>query len=196
MSSNRLDGLPDTFSTLEAKQADISRSTIHRWKQQHVIEELSRGVYRKSTAPPSAHVDLLAVAKRAPRGVICLLSALALHDLTDEVPPATQVAVPRNTNVPHISYPPVEVLRFDADTFGMGRMEFEAAPGELVAMYNAERSIVDAMRLRHRIGEPVALQALRRYLTAHGARPATLIEYARELSVEGPVRAAAEVVLS
>jgi hypothetical protein len=80
--------------------------------------------------------------------------------------------------------------------FDLGRTHAEVAPGERVPAYGPARTVVDAMRLRHRLGEPVAYRALRHYLASPASRPADLLDYARALGVEGPVRRAAEAVLS
>jgi hypothetical protein len=133
------------------------------------------------------------VARRVPAGVICLVSAASVHDLTDEIPAAVQIAVPRHQRPPHIDHPPTEVFRFATATFELGLSTVEAASRERVRIYNAERTVVDLMRLRHRLGEPLALGALRRYLLRRDARPGALIGIARELGVLGPVRAALDV---
>jgi hypothetical protein len=65
----------------------------------------------------------------------------------------------------------VEAFQFDAPTFDVGLNSVEAAPGELVQVYSPARTVVHLMRLRHRIGEHVALAALRRYLASPGTRP-------------------------
>lgn len=188
--------LPQTFTTREAQEQGVSRSHLHRLKHAGVVIELSRGVYRKADAPETAHLDLLAISHRVPRAVVCLVSALALHELTDEVPAAAQFAVPRSRNRPMVSYPPAEFVRFDPATFELGIEAFEVAPDESIPVYSAARSVVDAMRLRHRIGEGLAFQALRRYMTRPRARASELVSYGRQLGVEGPVRNAIEVILS
>ncbi|GEM_PF-4574213 len=86
--------------------------------------------------------------------------------------------------------------RFDARTFELGRERFEASPGEWVAVYSPERAVADAMRLRHRVGDPVALRALRAYLSRRYARPGRLAELARELGDAGELLRAMQVVLS
>lgn len=192
----RLGALPPTFTTAEAERAKLWRRHLYRLRDDGDLLELARGVYRKADAPETAHLDLLAVTHRAPAGIVCLTSSLALHGLTDDVPAAVQLAVPRGGHRPRIAYPPTEVLVFDAATFDLGRDTFEAAPGEQVPVYGPARSVVDAMRLRRRVGEPQALRALRLYLETRGARPTELLEYARALDVEGPVRRAVEAVLS
>lgn len=118
------------------------------------IDELSRGVYRRADAPETAHADLLAVCARAPRAVVCGESVLALHELIDDIPAAVHIAVPRGTRRPTISYPPTVVTQYAAKTFDLGIERFEAAPGETIPMYNAARSVVDAMRHRSRLGGP------------------------------------------
>ena len=131
---------------------------------------------------------------RAPVAVVCLVSAAALHELCDELPLAVQIAVPRGARSPRITLPPVEVFHFDALTFQLGLGEVQAAPGEWVRVYTAARTVVDLMRFRHRIGEPLALGALRRYLASTGARPGLLLDLAGSLDVLGPVRAAVDVL--
>lgn len=61
--------------------------------------------------------------------MVCLISALTLHELTDEVPAVVQIAVPRGTHRPRIAYPPTEVSEFDPRTFNLGVQAREVAPG-------------------------------------------------------------------
>jgi predicted transcriptional regulator of viral defense system len=185
--------LPPTFTTQTALQAGLSYRELYQMRDDGELFELSRGVFRSADAPAAAFPDLLAVAYRVPIGVICMISAAAVHDLTDELPPRVQVAVPRGRHRPRISYPPVQVLNFEAATFELGLIQLEDAPSEQIRIYNPARTVVDLMRLRHLAGENIALTVLRRYLRTHDAEPAILLEYARTLDVFGPVRAAVDV---
>jgi predicted transcriptional regulator of viral defense system len=151
-------------------------------------------VFRRADAPEATYPELLAVYHRAPAAVVCLVSAAAVHDLTDEIPRAVQIAVPRGTRPPRISYPPVQVHHFDAVTFDLDMDAVDAAPGEPVRVYSPARTVVDLMRLRHRIGAPLALVALRRYLSSPGSHPGHLLDLARALDVLGPVRSAVDVL--
>jgi predicted transcriptional regulator of viral defense system len=189
-----LDSLPATFTTADARRVGVHPRELYRWRDSGRTVELSRGVFRRADAPTPTYPDFLAVARRAPLAVVCLASAAAVWDLTDELPQAVHIAVPRGTRPPRITFPPVEVSRFDAATFELGLSEIEAAEGEPVRIYSPARTTVDLMRLRHRIGEPLALGALRRYLGTTTARRAELIELARALDVLGPVRSALDVL--
>ena len=186
--------MPDTFTSAMAFSRGVHPRELYARRDAGEIVELSRGVFRRADAPLAAHPDLLAVSYRAPRAIVCCVSAAAVHDLTDEQPVRVQVAVPNGTHPPRIDHPPTKVFRFDPRTFELGLASIEAAPGDPVRVYDAARTVIDLMRLRHRLGEAIANTALNRYMTRPDARPALLLKHARELGVFGPVRRALDVV--
>ncbi|MEU4410116.1 type IV toxin-antitoxin system AbiEi family antitoxin domain-containing protein [Streptosporangium sp. NPDC023963] len=193
----RLSALPPTFTATQARQAGLSPRDLTMLATAGDVEELSRGVYRRADAPATAYLDLLAVCMRVPRAVVCGESALAIHELIDDIPMSVHIAVPRGTHRPSISYPPTTVAQYAAETFSLAVERFEAAPHEMVPMYSAARSVVDAMRHRRRFGETLALAALGRYLRREGAGGVRdLQEIARELGALSAVRPAVEAVLA
>lgn len=185
--------LPSTFTTATSRAHGVHPRDLYGWRDSGQIVELSRGVFRRADAPPASSPDMIAVAHRAPRAIVCGVSAAAIHELTDEMPPSVQIAVPKRSHSPAIAYPPVTVFRFDEASFELGLASFEAGPGEAVRIYDAARTVVDLMRFRRRLGEPIAHAALHRYLAAPGARPALLLEYAAALGTFGPMRAALDI---
>jgi predicted transcriptional regulator of viral defense system len=189
--------LTATFTAAQARHAALSSRDLAYMVREGRVFELSRGVYRDADAPESAHLDLLAVHLRAPIAVVCGESALALHELIDDIPPAVHIAVPRGARRPSISYPPVVIAQYAPATFDLDIEQFEAAAGETVRLYSAARSVVDAMRHRSRLGESLALSALGRYLRGHGQQGASEIQrVARELGALSVVRPSVEAVLA
>ncbi len=188
-----LQALASTFTAREAWARGVHPRELYGWRDSGEVIELSRGVFRKADAPQASFPDLLAVAYRAPRAIICCVSAAAVYDLTDGQPIKVQIAVANGAHPPRIGYPPTKVFRFDRATFELGLDRLEAAPREWVRIYDAARTVTDLMRLRHRLGEPLAHGVLNRYLNMRGARPALLLEYAKELDVLGPMRRAVDV---
>jgi predicted transcriptional regulator of viral defense system len=189
----------DAGGTVTAKRAvneGVRWEDLYRLRDEGALIELSRGVFRLGDAPPSAHLDLLAVCRRVSHGVICLGSALAYWELSDELPTQVHIAVPRGTWRPVISYPPTRAHVFAAATFALGRESVKLDAGETIAMYSPERTIVDAMRLHRQVGRDQALGGLRRYLERPGARPAVVLDYARRLRTERLVADALEALLS
>ncbi|MFS8101318.1 type IV toxin-antitoxin system AbiEi family antitoxin domain-containing protein [Lentzea alba] len=186
--------LGNTFTTAEALGSGVHRRELYSLRDDGSLIELSRGVFRWADAPVPTFPDLLAVSRRVPVAIVCCVSAAAVYDLTDEIPIAVQFAVPRQHRSPRIDHPPTEVFRFTAERFELGLSSVEAAIGEFVRIYNRERTVADLMRLRNRLGEPLALAALRRYLHSRDARPRDLLAVARELNILGPVRTAMDAV--
>lgn len=182
------------FKAGDAVEIGIHPRDLYTLRDEGFLAELSRGVYRLANAKMNPYLDLVAVSWRSPRGSICLNSALSFWDLTDEVPAEVHLAVPRGSHRPRISYPPVRVHVFAAYTFDLGRERLRLDSGEEINIYSRERSVVDAVRLRGRVGTGVAYEALRRYLRRPGASTGELLRLARRLRAGGPMADALEVL--
>jgi predicted transcriptional regulator of viral defense system len=186
--------LGGAFKAGDAVEIGVHPRDLYALRDEGFLVELSRGVYRPADAEMSPYLDLVAVSWRSPRGSICLNSALYFWDLTDEVPAEVHLAVPRGSHRPRISYPPVRVHVFAAYTFDLGRERLRLDSGEEINIYSQERSVVDAVRLRGRVGTGVAYEALRRYLRRPGASTGELLRLARRLRAGGPMADALEVL--
>src|SRR4051812_28733528 len=91
--------LPPTFTYTQARKAGLSRDSIYRLRDSGAILPLARGLYRRADGPP-ADLDLVAIANRAPLATLCLATALASHGLSDAIPAAPDIALPRGTRIP------------------------------------------------------------------------------------------------
>lgn len=187
-------GLPPVFSYSEVRAAGISSDRLQSWCDRGLAERIGRGLYRWADAP-EADSNLLEIAHRAPRGTLCLVTALARHGLTDVIPTRIDVAIPRGNRIPVVQSP-VRFHVFASHTFDRGREELDIGAGASIGLYSAERSLVDVIRLRHREGSEVAWEALRRWLRRKGSQPAALVRMASHFhGAERAVRRALEVVL-
>ncbi len=183
-------------STSELIKGGARWEDLYRLRDEGALIELSRGVYRLADAPATAHLDLVAVCRRAPEGMICLSSAASFWDLTDELPDLVHVAVARGRHRPSIAYPSTLVHVFAADTFALGRVQQSLESAETIAISSRERTVVDLLRLRSRVGRDLALSALRRYLQGRDARPGDLLALARQLRVGTVMAEAMEPLLA
>ena len=172
-----LDTLPNAFSYSLARERGLSDRRLRGLLADGGLERLGRGLYRKTDAPP-ADLDRIEIALRAPEATLCLTTALSLHDLTDVIPSKIDVALPRSRRPPSVTAP-VRWHRFHEDTFLLGRETIAVDEGLSLGVYSAERCVIDAFRLRHREGEEIAVEALRRWLEQPGAAPAKLLEMTR-----------------
>src|SRR5437879_3077914 len=199
MTASALDTLKaggPTFRTRDARAAGIHWRDLYALRDAGEVIELSRGLFRFADAGGVTGIDLLTVSRRAPDGMICLVSTLAHWDLTDEIPAVVDLAVPRGSSRPAINYPPTRVHVFDPRTFGLGRVRVDLGSGEEIPISNRERTIVDVFRLRNRLGTDLAYGALRDYLRRTGSKPGELMRLAQELRAAGPLRQATDVLLS
>jgi predicted transcriptional regulator of viral defense system len=177
LSSVVLDILPNAFSHGLAQERGLSDRRLRGLVADGALERLGHGLYRKADAPP-ADLDRIEIALRASDATLCLTTALSHHDLTDVIPAEIDVALPRSRRSPKVSAP-VRWHRFHEDTFLIGRETIEVDEGLSLGVYDAERSVIDAFRLRHQEGEELAVEALRRWLERRGAAPADLLAMAR-----------------
>ena len=167
--------LPTTFTYSYARNAGFSKRRLYQLRDEGVIEAVARGVYRLADASP-ADLDLIDIALRSPEATLCLISALSEHQLTDVIPAVYDLALPRGSRRP-ASEAQVHWHAFDPRTFALGRATKALDDTARIGLYNAERSIVDAFRLRSQVGEDVAYEALRRWLR-RGGHPAALLKVA------------------
>ncbi|HZE04764.1 MAG TPA: type IV toxin-antitoxin system AbiEi family antitoxin domain-containing protein [Solirubrobacteraceae bacterium] len=184
------------FRVVDAERAGVARYQLYRLRARGDLLGAGRGVFRMAGGAISSSSDLATVCARVPAGVICLNSALAYWDLTDELPAVVHIAVTRGAHRPRIDYPATEVHVFAAATFGLERREEITETGERLAIYSPERAVVDAMRLAHRVGRDTALHALNRYLRRSDAHPRRLVAIARELGGERRLTDTLEAVMS
>lgn len=190
----RLREIGPIFRSKEAVAAGVSWRDLYDLRDEGDVLELSRGLFQLAEASGIGNIDFVAVCARAPHGMIALDSALSYWDLTDNIPSQVHLAVPEGTHRPAIDHPPTTVHVFRAATFGFGRIEIREEGGERFWITDRERTVVDAFRLRHRLGEDEANRALRRYLAQPRPKLARLADLARQLRVSTPVRSALRVL--
>lgn len=177
--SNREVDSMTTLTPAIAKRRGMSRTALYRAAQNGQLERIARGIYLPADAT-AADWDWIEAASRRPEATICLTSALALHDLTDEIPTTLDIAIHRGARIPAGSSA-ITWHQFDKATFDVGREEI-TVPGtdQTIGLYSAERSIADAFRLRGAMGYELARDALKEWLR-RGGKPARLADLATRL---------------
>jgi len=186
-STSSLDTLPETFRFSEAKLAGVRQFELERWLSESKVERISRGVYRKFSGESDGMEELVAVCKRVPGGVLCLESALYLHELGTQIPRKVTIAVDRAVWTPKIQYPPTQVLRFSGQAFSEGIEEFEKQ-GVRLRIYSKAKTVVDCFKYRNKIGEDVAVEALRALTKMPGFTTDELLKYAKICRIRAVIR--------
>jgi predicted transcriptional regulator of viral defense system len=167
----------------EAIRHGITRYMLYSLRDKGVIEQVSRGIYRLMEMPPISNPDLVTVSLRFPRAVICLVSALAHHEITTQIPHEVSVAVPRDSRRPSLDYPPLRAHRF-SDTAYTSGIEEHRIDELFVKIYNPEKTLADCFKFRNKIGMDVVLEALKLYKVRKKLNLGELLKYAKICRVE------------
>ena len=133
---------------------------LTRLVQAGKLERVARGLYGLPGAAISEHRSLAEVSARVPKGVVCLLSALRVHEIGTQAPFEVWIAIPPHMVSPRLDQPAIRVVRMSdaALADGVDRLKID---GVDVPVFNAARTVVDCFRFRNKIGLDVALEALR-----------------------------------
>ena len=157
----------------EIRRAGITAATVSRLQREGVVVRLGRGLYQLAEASPDANHSLAEAAKRVPKGVICLVSALAFHGITDQMPRRIWIAIRPKDWKPKIDHPPLRIVRF-ADNFLRDGVETHEIEGISVPIFSVAKTIADIFRHRRSVGVDVAVQALKEALHQHKATPSEI----------------------
>lgn len=181
-----------TLRTSELLESGVHPRVLYKLREEGEIVELSRGVYRLAELPELENSDTVAIAKRVPSGVICLLSALSFHGLTTEIPHEVYLAIERGKEKPQIDFPPTRVFHFSPETFSAGiqKQEIEDNP---IRVYSPEKTIADCFKFRNKIGLDVAIEGLKMCLEKNSSRK-KILDYARLCRVEKVIRPYLEAI--
>ena len=170
---------PDSLSTLEKEGR---------------VEKIARGLYRLTNYIPGSHPDLVIASLQAPRGVICLLSALSFYEATNEIPRYVDLAIPRGAHANRIKYPPVRFYRFAPKTWKAG-IEKHEIEGHRIKVYSLAKTIADCFKFRNKIGIDPARDALKVAVTEKGIKPKDIIQYAKICRVDSIVKPILEAMI-
>ena len=183
-----------TLRTSEAIKAGIYPRTLYQMRDQGLIETIARGFYRLRDLPPLGNPDLISVALKIPRGVICLISALSFHEMTTQVPHVVHVALVPGTEPPRLEHPPIRVSWFSGRVFseGIEAHEIDDVP---VRVYSPEKTLADCFKHRNKIGVDVAVEALKLYRKHKPLKADDLVRYAKICRVEKIMRPYLEALL-
>ena len=166
----------------EFRAKGVTAATISRLERAGVVVRLGRGVYQLPDAAVDAHHVLAEASMRVPRGVICLVSALAFHDLTDQMPARVWMAIGPKAWRPRIEYPAIRFVRFPKERLEKS-VEFHVIDGVKVPIFGVAKTVADVFRYRRFLGTTLAIEGLREALRKKKATPAEISKQAVETGV-------------
>jgi predicted transcriptional regulator of viral defense system len=171
----------------ELRSAGVTAATVSRMERDGEIIRLARGLYQLPDALLDAHHSLAEAAKRLPRGIVCLVSALAFHGLTDQLPKKVWMAIGKSDWSPTADSVPIRVVRF-TDSLLVESVEIHEIEGVYVKVLGVAKTGADCFRHRSKIGIAVAIEGLQEALRQRKATPAEIAPQADRGGVSTVIR--------
>ncbi len=171
----------------ELREAGITAATISRMVEAGDVIRLARGLYQMPDAPVGANHSLAEAAKRVPKGVVCLISALSFHELTDQLPRAVWMAIGTKDWAPQEVSPSIQIVRF-TDTLLADDVITVQIEGVSVKVFGVAKTIADCFRHRRTVGPSIALEGLQEALRQRKATPAEIARHAERGGVSTVMR--------
>ena len=182
------------LSTSQALRLGIHPRTLYALRDEAKLERMERGLYRLAHSKSLGNPDLVTVALKVPKGVVCLISALAFHRMTTQIPHAVYLAIPANDQAPALQYPPLRLFWYSKAVYENGIVR-EKQDGTYIRIYSPEKTLADCFKYRNKIGIDVCMEALNLY-RRRGRMKMDLIErYAKLCRVERVMRPYLESIL-
>ncbi|SCA63041.1 Uncharacterized protein SCG7109_AH_00190 [Chlamydiales bacterium SCGC AG-110-M15] len=169
------------FTSKEARGLGIPSSALGYYVKTGRLKRISRGVYQSTDFNGSISIrweDLIEAVYSISGGIICLISALAIYELTEEMPRLHWIAISNTTSAKESSS--IKIMRFRDVRLGKTEVDLK---GVKVPIFNRERCIIDAFRL---LSRETAIKALKAGLELPKSEKIDLIKlqkYAKKLRV-------------
>jgi predicted transcriptional regulator of viral defense system len=180
--------------TSDVLAAGVHRRTLYWMRDAGRLEPLSRGIYHLTSHDLPAKPDVAAVMRRAPKAVLCLVSALDVHEIGTQIPAEVQIALPRDVRPPRIHHPRVRVFHMSPQSLAAG-VEERTAEGATLRVFNVAKTVADCFKYRSSVGVDVALEALQEVIRERRATPGEIMEFARVDRVQNVIRPYLEALL-
>lgn len=166
--------------TTEALEAQgVSRYFIKKMLDNEEIELVKRGIYKLNE--PSVH-ELTEVLAIAPRGILCLYSSALIHGLSTFIPSDYHIAIPKKSKLRLPDYPPIHLYYWDKDQYQLG-IEYLSKDGIPITIYDAEKTVCDFIKFRHKTGLDTTKEVLNTYLNSNKRNIDKLVKYSHKLRI-------------
>ncbi len=172
----------------------ISRTYLYTLYKEGKLEKVARGLYTHLSDSGTEHTTLVEVAKRYPKAVICLVSALSFYNLTIQIPHEIWIALPKGAWRPNDNYPPLNVTFLSGENYSFGIQENEIQ-GVKVKIYNRAKTVADCFKFRNKVGLDVAIEVLKEVWRSQTVSMDDLMQAAKICRVDKIMRPYLEAIV-
>ena len=140
--------------------------------------------------------DFVLISSNSNRIIFSHQTALYLHDISDRTPNVFHISVPQGYNASHIKnrYKDLQVHYVKKDLYEIGKTEIKSPQGNLIPVYDIDRTICDIIIDREKIDKQIFTEAIKRYFKSQNKNLRRLIKYSRLFKIENEIRKYMEVL--
>lgn len=178
----------------EAEELGYTRHNLSELTKIGQLERLRPGLYQLKGKVID---DFVLISSNSNRIIFSHQTALYLHDLSDRTPNVFHISVPQGYNASHIKkrYEDLQVHYVKKDLYELGKAEIKSPQGNLIPVYDIDRTICDIIVEREKIDKQIFTEALKRYFKSTNKNLRRLIKYSRLFKIENEIRKYMEVLL-
>ena len=177
----------------EAEELGYSRHNLSELTKSGQLERLRPGLYQLKGKVID---DFILISSNSNRIIFSHQTALYLHDISDRIPNLFHISVPQGYNASHIKkrYKDLQVHYVKKELYEPGKTEIKSPQGNLITVYNIERTICDIIIDREKIDKQIFTEAMKRYFKSPNKNLRRLIKYSRLFKIEDEIRKYMEVL--
>ena len=173
-------------------ESGISKTYMSEFVKKYELERVAQGVY---ISADTWQDDLYILCLKNAKAILSYETALHIHELTEREPSEMHVSVPYTYNAKHLRDRGVCVHQITNDLYDMGVTTATTKFGNLVTVYDMERTICDMVKARSKKDAQMFLYAIKEYSRSKKKDISKLMRYAERLDVADEVRTYMEVLL-
>ena len=170
------------IETKTAQKAGVSRASLSIYNKQGKIRRVALGKYRLTHMEQDLLFFLGSCSKQY---VFSHDTALFLHGVVKERPLKPSVTIVSGRTPSSEGKPLTKTFYVKRDLFELGKMETTTELGNPVFVYDLERTVIDMIRSRRRMGEEAVFRSLRAYYHRADKDMKKLFDYADKFHMGG-----------
>lgn len=170
---------------------NIPRVYLTRLVNNNVIERVSRGLYVRANSLPD---DLVILQNKSKNAIYSNMTALYLYGLSDRLPIKYDITVNSGYNGSLQEDDNVNLFYTKKELLNLGEIVYRLDSGNLIKVYDLERTICDVIKNKNRLDQELVNKALRKYFYSKEKNTLKLYEYAKKMKIYKKVRSAFEIL--
>lgn len=189
--------LAEQLGIIAAKDLEsrgISRNYLYLLHKDGVLERVGVGSYALADAEPHPYDDLVEISRRSPQAIVSLISALAFHELTTQIPVQIWITLPRGAWVPTFDHPRIVTTHVEGKPYCYG-IEKHKIGGRTIKVYSPAKTIADCFKFRRKVGLDIAIEALKDVVEQSKATPGEVMAAAKIDRVGNVIRPYLEAIV-